>query len=164
MMIQQNEILNRVVITLVIIIFLFAPTNAQEQKVNIRQFGISSGLSSQYVCSVYQDSKGFLWFATDKGLDRYDGYTFTSYTYPINPKKMGVQLPGTISEDKDGHLWVLSLNGGVADFDPENLTFKNYLPDSSKSPTDFANSVYGVYVDKNDIIWLGTGHGLNGLG
>ena len=108
-------------------------------------------MSSQYVCSIYQDSKGFLWFATDKGLDRYDGYTFTSYKYPINAKKMGVHLPGTISEDKEGHIWVFSLNGGVEEFDPEKLTFKNYLPDSSKSPTDYANSVFEVYVDKNDI-------------
>jgi signal transduction histidine kinase/ligand-binding sensor domain-containing protein/AraC-like DNA-binding protein len=138
-------------------------SSSQNQKISIEHFEIERGMSydERLVFSICQDQKGFLWFATQNGLDRYDGYSFASFKYPLNSKLLGEKEPGTIAEDMQGNIWVASLNGGIEKFDTEKQTFKNYIPDTSKPQTDFANSVYEVFIDRNDMIWLGTGYGLH---
>ncbi|HET9798450.1 MAG TPA: two-component regulator propeller domain-containing protein, partial [Gemmatimonadaceae bacterium] len=51
------------------------------QELRFRQLTPDDGLSSSYVQSIFQDRRGFFWFGTDKGLDRYDGYTVHSYRH-----------------------------------------------------------------------------------
>ncbi|MBE0573045.1 MAG: response regulator [Ignavibacteriaceae bacterium] len=116
-------------------------------------------MSSVSVSSIYQDRTGYLWFLTDEGLDRYDGYTFTSYKYPKKSKVLYYNLPGTISEDNQGNIWFASFNGGLEKFDPETITFKNYLPDPQHPATEWGNWVLEVYFDKHDVMWIGTAYG-----
>ena len=149
----------RFLILLLIYIPISIQVHAQKSNLSLQHFGIEQGMSSESVASIYQDRNGFLWFYTEKGLDKYDGYTFSSYKYPLNSKLIGELLPGIIAEDKQGYIWVASLNGGLEKFDPEKLTFKNYILDPSKPKTDYANSAYEVYIDRNDIMWVGTGNG-----
>lgn len=59
------------------------------------------------VYDVLQDSKGFIWVATEKGLSRYDGFDFKTYTHPAQ-----TSLPGTnISEDSKGRIWYQNFDG-----------------------------------------------------
>ena len=44
-------------------------------------FTIKDGLSQNHIKEIYQDNKGFLWIGTGNGLNRYDGYKFTSYKF-----------------------------------------------------------------------------------
>src|SRR5664279_4167265 len=72
----------------------------------------SDGLSQSSVFAILKDYKGFMWFGTDEGLNKYDGYKFTVY-------KHDVENPGTVSdnsiyglmEDAAHNLWVVSSNG-----------------------------------------------------
>lgn len=57
---------------------------SQNQKISIEYFGVEQGLSSQVVFTIYQDRAGFLWFGTNRGLVKYDGYNFTSFSYTFN--------------------------------------------------------------------------------
>src|SRR5206468_7776770 len=60
---------------------LIAGASAGAQELRFRQLTPDAGLSSSYVQSIFQDRIGFLWFGTDKGLDRYDGYVLHNYRH-----------------------------------------------------------------------------------
>lgn len=67
----------------------------------------TSGLPSNSVYDIFQDSKGFMWFATSKGISKYDGSKFTSYSSPEQSSIAG----STISEDKFGRIWYCNFDG-----------------------------------------------------
>ena len=67
----------------------------------------SSGLPANSVYDVFQDKKGFMWFATDKGLCRYDGTNFKLFTADFQTSKSG----SCIEEDKFGRIWYANFDG-----------------------------------------------------
>lgn len=67
----------------------------------------TSGMPSNSVFDVFQDSKGFMWFATGKGLCRYDGNNFELYTADFQTSKSG----SSISEDQFGRIWYTNFDG-----------------------------------------------------
>ena len=67
----------------------------------------SSGLPSNSVYDIFQDSKGFMWFATGKGLCRYDGTNFKTFTADFQTSKSG----SCIAEDSFGRIWYANFDG-----------------------------------------------------
>ena len=68
---------------------------------------IEQGLSQSSVWVIFQDSRGFLWFGTEDGLNRYDGYAFKTYKPdPDVPSSLSDRWITSIAEDKDGYLWI----------------------------------------------------------
>src|SRR5262245_17594487 len=61
-----------------------AASTASAQKLQFRQLTPDQGLSSSLVQAILQDSRGFIWLGTKKGLDRYDGYTFSVYRHRVD--------------------------------------------------------------------------------
>ena len=73
---------------------------------------IEQGLSQSSVWVIFQDSRGFLWFGTEDGLNRYDGYTFKTYKPdPDVPSSLSDRWITSITEDKDGYLWIATRAG-----------------------------------------------------
>lgn len=68
---------------------------------------LSNGLPSNIIYDVLQDSKGYVWMATDEGLCRYDGFECITYTGPEQTSKSG----GSIKEDKYGRIWYENFDG-----------------------------------------------------
>ncbi|HMD80795.1 MAG TPA: two-component regulator propeller domain-containing protein, partial [Anaerolineales bacterium] len=122
---------------------------------------IEQGLSQSSVRVVFQDSRGFLWFGTEDGLNRYDGYTFKSYKpEPSNPKSISNGWINAMVEDQDGYLWVGTSLGGLNRYDPFSGEFTQYqhLDEDPSSITD--NHISTLLVDGENRLWIGT---LNGL-
>ena len=67
----------------------------------------TNGLPSNSVYDIFQDSKGFMWFATGKGLCRYDGSVFKTYTSDTQTSKSG----SCINEDSFGRIWYCNFDG-----------------------------------------------------
>ncbi len=67
----------------------------------------SSGLPSNSVYDIFQDSKGFMWFATGKGLCKYDGTNFKTFTADFQTSKSG----SCIAEDSFGRIWYANFDG-----------------------------------------------------
>jgi ligand-binding sensor domain-containing protein len=101
----------------------------------------NDGLSQGYVTSILQDRRGFMWFATRDGLNRYDGSDFVVYkSDPKNPSSLSSSFTQDLMEDDRGYLWIAT-NTGVNKFDPTTNRFTRYLHDP-KNP----NSLGGASV------------------
>src|SRR5690606_31382319 len=91
---------------LLFLILLIPAAFAQEGKeISFQHYGTSEGLSQNNVKAIIQDYQGFMWFASDDGLNRFDGYDFTVYK---NIASDSTSLPSNIIlvlyEDKDNNL------------------------------------------------------------
>jgi hypothetical protein len=67
----------------------------------------SKGLPSNAIYDIYQDSKGFMWFTCDKGLVRYDGFEFKTFSSKLQSSKSG----SNIKEDTFGRIWYQNFDG-----------------------------------------------------
>jgi ligand-binding sensor domain-containing protein len=82
----------------------------------------NDGLSQGYVVAILQDHRGFMWFATRDGLNRYDGNAFVVYKNdPDDPGSLNSNFIQDLMEDDHGYLWVAT-NTGVSKFDPASET------------------------------------------
>ena len=103
----------RVIITLLSVVFAInGMSQALAQSgagMNLRfeRIGIEQGLSQNSVNWIMQDSQGFMWFATQDGLNKFDGYTFVVYRHsPDDDTSISHNYLTSIAEDSRGNLWV----------------------------------------------------------
>ncbi len=123
---------------------------------------IEQGLSQSSVFSILQDSKGFMWFGTLDGLNKYDGYMFTVYkSDPRDPKTLSNNTIVKIFEDTHGRLWIGTLGGGLNRFDPRTETFTRYRHDPANSASLSNDNVRSIFQDALGRLWIGTNNGLN---
>lgn len=128
-------------------------------EIAFRHLGIKDGLSDSQVTHITQDSKGFIWFSTPYGLNRYDGYTFKVYTRNSkNPYSLPENSVREVQEDAGGLLWVRTAYLGYVYYNPEKETFHPAAP--------LLHEKYGIpesptlmYIDKEKNIWSHSYHG-----
>jgi ligand-binding sensor domain-containing protein len=129
-----------------------APTNLTFERLTADQ-----GLSQGRVICMLQDRRGFMWFGTEEGLNRYDGIGFKQFT---SSNKELRSLPSNyieaLYEDKEGVIWV-GTKSGLARFDRTSETFTHYrsiASDPASLPTSYVTSIVdditGAY------LWVGT--------
>jgi ligand-binding sensor domain-containing protein/signal transduction histidine kinase len=115
----------------------------------------NDGLSQSYVTAILQDRRGFMWFATRDGLNRYDGNTFVVYKHnPNDPGSLSSNFIEDLIEDERGYLWIAT-NTGLNKFDPATELVTRYLHDPNNP-----NSIGGAYVtsiarDSRGHLWFG---------
>ncbi len=81
-------------------------------------FTTEQGLSENYVYTIIQDSKGYLWMGTHDGLNRYDGYSFKKFRQnPTDSNSLPNNTINSLCEDRDGNIWI-GTNAGVCKYDP----------------------------------------------
>jgi ligand-binding sensor domain-containing protein/signal transduction histidine kinase len=119
----------------------------------------SEGLSQQRVTNIVQDRLGFLWFGTQHGLDRYDGYSFKVFKNdPGDPTSLCGVYISSLFVDREGRLWV-GCEYALDRYDPITETFVHYrlAPSGSAGAT---GSVRNISQDREGALWLSTGDGL----
>ncbi|MDM8564989.1 EAL domain-containing protein [Candidatus Halobeggiatoa sp. HSG11] len=144
----------------IIIIFIFSITNLLAQELKFQNFSLDEGLSQSTVNAILQDKQGFIWFGTQDGLNKFDGYTFTVYRHdPKVPDTLSHNEIFSIYEDNQGILWIGTGNG-LNKFDRHKFT--SYLHDPNNPNSLSNNMVWSIYEDSQGILWIGTnGGGLN---
>jgi ligand-binding sensor domain-containing protein/serine phosphatase RsbU (regulator of sigma subunit) len=136
---------------------------AVESSNNIRfeRISVEQGLSQSGIHCILQDSKGFLWFGTWDGLNRYDGYDFRVFKNdPENPDSLSHNTVRTLCEDRRGRLWIGTEGGGLSVFDPRKETFVRYQHRPGDPRSLSHNVVPCVYEDSQETVWAGTEGGL----
>lgn len=143
------------------ILFLLIYSTCFPQNTNLRfeHLNIDDGLSQNHIMEIFQDSKGFIWIATQDGLNRYDGYQFKVLRHiPGNPNSLPDYAVNTICEDDDGIFWI-GTREGLVRYNPVNEsynTFKHNPENNSSLNNDF---VTVIKKDKTGNIWVGTRKG-----
>ena len=117
---------------------------------------LDDGLSQSNVLTVLQDSQGMMWFGTENGLNRYDGYGFQYFTRERgNPHALGSDFIFDVKEDASGTLWIGTNGGGLATYDRETDRFTNYRHDPANPDSIAGNVVRSVLIDANGAVWVG---------
>ncbi|MDP4218482.1 MAG: two-component regulator propeller domain-containing protein, partial [Bacteroidota bacterium] len=99
---------------------------AQQKEPNFINFSNKEGLSSNCVTAICKDSHGYMWFATDDGLNKFDGANFTIYRHNANDSgTVGGNDINALCEDRHGNLWV-GANHALSRYDREKDAFTNY--------------------------------------
>jgi ligand-binding sensor domain-containing protein/signal transduction histidine kinase len=142
---------------------LTLPTNvnAQSSSVTFEHFTPDQGMSGAAVTCIFQDRIGYLWFGAFSGLDRYDGYSFTSYKHnPDDPSSQPNGLVYALCEDKAGNLWI-GTSRGLDRLDRATETFAHFIPHPPGPETELSNHISAIQEDRYGDLWVGTQEGLN---
>ncbi len=138
--------------------FLLVSNGFSQSEYNYEAISIKDGLSNNIIMDVYQDRHGFLWLATQDGLNKYDGYTIETFkNIPGDTTSLPHNWVACAYEDSRGQLWI-GTQAGLAKFDPERKIFKNYR--YSQSNAQDANIVWDIFEDDRGNMWLGTSDGM----
>ncbi len=126
---------------------------------------LDDGLSQSTVVSILQDSEGFMWFGTENGLNRYDGYRFSHFRQERgNAEALRNDFVYDLVEDASGALWVATKGGGLSKFDRDTETFTTYRHDTEDEFSIAGNIVRSLLADSDGSIWVGLRQdGLNRL-
>ncbi|MEO7213951.1 two-component regulator propeller domain-containing protein [Mucilaginibacter sp.] len=126
---------------------------SQPRDLKFKKLSTTEGLSQSHVCAIIKDSRGFMWFGTEDGLNKYDGYKFTHYKHDQNNKSTIIDnYVSAITEDGAGNLWI-GTESGLDRFDRATNTFIHYS-------NHLAFAVHSVFLDTKNRMWLGTSKGL----
>src|ERR1700760_2989068 len=111
-------------------LLLFAAGECLFAQNNVYKFShldITNGLSDNQVSCVFKDSKGFMWFGTTSGLDRYDGYQFRIFKHNIkDPTSLGENNVLNIYQGPDEKLWIFT-HSAISIYNPTTETFTNNI-------------------------------------
>ncbi|MCC6691591.1 MAG: hypothetical protein IT235_08675, partial [Bacteroidia bacterium] len=137
---------------------------AQRANYKVRHITIKEGLSQSFVTCVFQDSRGFMWFGTQDGLNLYDGSKITVFSNdPENNQSLGSNSITNIIEDKFGRLWIGTRNNGLSIYFPRNNTFKTLKHNEKNEKTISNNSIAELFYDKQGTVWASTSNGFNAI-
>lgn len=103
---------------------------------------------------IIQDRRGFLWFATEDGLNRYDGYNSTVFKYnPFDSSSISSNYVSCLLLDENGVLWV-GTQTGLNAFDSEKETFQRYRLFPAAKDRPYANHIVSMTIDRKGMMWL----------
>ena len=138
-----------------------------EQNLKFERISVEQGLSQSTVNCILQDSKGFMWFGTEDGLNMFDGHSFTVYKHnPEDPQSLSHNRVWSLFEDSTGVLWVGTFGGGLNRFDRNGAPglgpgrFTRYNADDFQNITDepeeFRNVVWAISEFPTGVLWIAT--------
>jgi signal transduction histidine kinase/ligand-binding sensor domain-containing protein len=118
-------------------------------------YSITEGLSQSVVNCIYQDSRGFIWFGTQNGLNKFDGNSFEVYIYkPNDTTSISNNWIYCITEDRQGNLWI-GTKGGLNRFITKEKRFER-ISYSVPYHTDVTGYVYDVRTARDGSILINT--------
>ncbi|MEL7160400.1 MAG: two-component regulator propeller domain-containing protein, partial [Bacteroidota bacterium] len=128
------------------------------------RFTSDDGLSENHVNCIHQDAKGFMWFGTFDGLNRFDGYEVVTYKpHPNDSTSISGILIYSLAEDRAGNLWVGTTGNGLNRFDPNTETFLRIGEDENGEGGLPSNEIRSLLVDRRNRLWVGSSYGLSML-
>ncbi|MCF2489035.1 hybrid sensor histidine kinase/response regulator [Dyadobacter sp. CY347] len=120
------------------------------QSVKFNHLTTNEGLAQSHVSAILKDKKGFMWFGSEDGLNKYDGYVFTHYKHDAyDPSSISDSYIQDLLEDKHGNLWVATSNG-LDKFERNKNSFTHYI----------TQDINDLFEDSQNRIWLATQEGL----
>jgi signal transduction histidine kinase/ligand-binding sensor domain-containing protein/CheY-like chemotaxis protein len=124
------------------------------------QLSVEDGLPQESVLAIAQDRQGFIWFGTQAGLARFDGYRTVVYQHALSdPHGLAENWVRVLHVDPSGRLWV-GTDNGLDLFDPLTQRFTHYRPSEPEERGNGNRHVRAIVDDGAKGLWLGTADGL----
>lgn len=151
---MKNHTKKNLLLVLFLITFSAGQLYAQSNEV-FRHLTVKNGLSNNTVTAIIQDSKGYMWFGTEDGLNRYNGYSIDIYKHdPADEKTLSHSRIRCLFEDKNKDLWV-GTDDGLDFFDAATEKFIRYNKEKTKGGLA-GNIISAITQDNNGNLWVGT--------
>lgn len=147
----MGKAINRTISCLLaLMLIMSSQINAQ-----VKRLSPSEGLSQSYVNTMLIDNNGYLWLATEGGLNRYDGYQ----VMPINGPNGELEeaIIDRIYQDTQGHIWIASLLAGLFRYDPATDSYKQFLEKPLSEEQIINQSVFSMLAIDDKTLWIGRG-------
>jgi ligand-binding sensor domain-containing protein/two-component sensor histidine kinase len=151
--------------SILVAFLMLLPAPAAAERLPLKAYTVADGLPNNNINKIVRDSRGFLWFCTNEGLSRFDGYSFTNYGLDQGLPHSAVN---DFLETRSGEMWVAT-NGGLVRFDPQGAPSHEVVLADQKArsapmftvivPDDedrAARAVNSIVEDRNGTIWCGT--------
>jgi ligand-binding sensor domain-containing protein/serine phosphatase RsbU (regulator of sigma subunit) len=137
--------------------FLFYSSIVTAQnRINFNHLNVKNGLSQSSVTVIFQDKKGFMWFGTQDGLNRYDGYNFKIFrNNPLDTTTLSENFIFSIYEDKQGVLYIETQSGIFHKYHPRSESFDRVHKDSINLSGSLFSTVGALFEDHGNIRWTG---------
>lgn len=142
-------------------LLLQVPLDSQEPEIKFDHIGTGDGLSQSFVRSIFQDSRGYMWFGTNDGLNRYDGYSMKVYKHdPDDPGSIADSYVESLYEDSMGNIWIGAGNKlDLFDSETEKIIHFIHNPDDPLTIND--GNISAIFEDKSGAVWLTSDKGIN---
>lgn len=143
------------------LLFFLNVITLQGQPYRIKRIGVEHGLSNNYIMSITQDRKGFLWFSTESGLNRFDGNDFRIYKKNIsasNNSISGNELNRIYADRTDDIVWIATQREGLNAFDCSTETFTHYKHNPDDPHSIITNDVTNITNARDGNLWVTSYH------
>lgn len=135
-------------------VFALSPAGGEPVFKHLTQ---EDGLSQNTIYDILEDRKGFIWLATQDGLNKYDGYGFTVFRPEVdNPNSLSSQYLRCLYEDKNGVLWIGTENAGLNKYDPATGKFTVYRHTPGDPDSINPGSIRAILEDNQGNLWIGS--------
>ena len=152
-----SDIYKDTLLSFFLFILLTFTSFSQNNNLKFRHLTSDDGLSQNFISCILQDQKGFMWFGTKDGLNRYDGYSFEVYQNdPFDSTTISDNFITALFEDSRGYIWVGTLSGGLNCFERETEIFHHIRYRSNNAEVFNTDEVKSIVEDTNGNIWIGT--------
>ena len=134
--------------------------NINQNPLKFERISIAEGLSQSYVYDIIQDKNGFIWIATQDGLNRYDGKNFVYYRYNSSDQNsIAGNFIRKLFIDNENTLWV-GTNEGLSRYNEALDNFDNFFHDEKNHYSLQDNEVWDIYQDQKNTLLVSTREGL----
>ena len=135
-------------------------TGAMTNTIRFERISLREGLSQGTINTILQDDQGYMWFGTEDGLNKYDGYNFTVYKHdPDDSLTLSDSFVSAIHEDQNGDLWI-GTRSGLDRFDRKTESFIHFPHENDESIDLRETSITAIHEDDMGTLWIGTIDGL----
>jgi signal transduction histidine kinase/ligand-binding sensor domain-containing protein/DNA-binding response OmpR family regulator len=129
--------------------------HAQTGPINFTSLTTRDGLLSNSVNAILKDRHGLMWFATDDGLNKFDGTNFTVYRYhPGDTASLRTNEVLALHEDRSGNLWIGTSGGGLSLYDRKKNRFVHYPVRTGTATLSGSDVIRGICSDYRGKIWI----------
>lgn len=129
---------------------------SQKPALRFQRYTVEEGLAQGSIFCILQDRNGFMWFGTEQGLNRFDGYNFQVYKFQYdNPNSLSDSYVLSLYEEPSGVMWIGTQGGGLNKLVPDTGKVTRFLidPQILSSPGNIINV---IHEDAAGILWIGT--------
>lgn len=130
---------------------------AQPSPIQFDRFSTEQGLSNPLIRCIAQDKLGYMWIGTNNGLNRFDGYSFTSYFHdPADPGSLSDNNIWVVISDQNGDLW-LGTSAGLDLYDKQRDKFFHFPIAKEAEENGIQNFVYDIQETSDGSLWVVNG-------